>query len=84
MLHDEIIRLPVAEQILQVIHPFMREMRVHRVHHGNLIVENDIGVVGHAVRHGVLSLKQVNGVVVDAGIADIVRNIHDVIPLFVI
>ena len=36
------------------------------------------------LRHGVLSFKQVNGVVVDAGIADIVRNIHDVIPLFVI
>ena len=81
VLNDQIVGLPAGKGVLDVVQPLVGEVPVNGVHNGNLLVQNDVGVVGHAVGHHILALKQVNLVVVDAHIADIVGNLHTCSPL---
>ena len=57
VLHDEIIGLSAAQNALQIFQPFAREMRVHRIHHGDFFVFDDVGIITHAVRHFVLTFE---------------------------
>ena len=72
---DEIVRLAAVQRGGDIAQPFVREVRVDSVEHGGFFVQNDVGVVRHAARHLVLAFKQVNGVVVDADVADVFGNI---------
>ena len=76
MLHHQIVRRAACQRRRQVGQPLLAEVGVHRVHDGDLLVQNDVGVVGHAQRHVVLPLKQRHLMVVDADIADIVADKH--------
>ena len=58
----------------------MLKMPVHRVHHGDLIVQDHIGIIGHSVGDGILALKQVYLMIVYACVANIVRNGHKLLP----
>ncbi len=42
VLNYEIIGLPAGERRFKILEPFSGEVPVHRVHDGNLFVENDI------------------------------------------
>ena len=77
VLHHQIVRRAALQRRRQAVHPLLAEMGVHRVHHGDLLVQNDVGVVGHAQRHVVLPLKQCHLMVVDADIPDIVADKHE-------
>ena len=76
VLHHQIVRLAALEDGFDVVQPLVGEVAVHGVHDGHLFVQNDIRVVGHAVGHHILALKQVHLVVVDADVTDIVGNGH--------
>ena len=80
VLHDQIVRLSAAEDGLQIVQPFVGETGVHRVHDGDLLVQNDVGIVGHAVGHRVLTLEQVHLMVVYTDIKNVVGNAHWLIP----
>ena len=74
VLHYQVVRLPVSQQGGNVLQPLVLKMGIHRVHYGNFIVQNHIGVVGHSVGNHILPLKQIHLVVVDSHIADILCN----------
>lgn len=80
VLHHQIIRLAPAQNHGQIIQPFMLKMLIHRVHHGDFLVQDHIGIIGHSVGHGILALKQVYLMIVHACIANIVRNGHKPLP----
>ena len=71
VLDDEIVRLAASEGALQVVQPLVGEMLVHGVHDGHLFIQDNIGVVAHAVGHLILALEQVHLMVVDAYVQDI-------------
>ncbi len=51
--------------------PFFRCPCVHAVHHGDLLIQNDIGVVAHSHRlDGVLVFKECQCVIIHPYIAD--------------
>ena len=76
VLHDQVIRRSAAERSLQVVQPFVGELGVHRVKHGDFFIEDHIGVVRHPVGDDVLPFKQIQLVIVDANVADVVGNVH--------
>ena len=53
-------------------------------HDGNFFIEDDIGIIGHAVFYGVLSLKKVYVMVVYADIANIFCYKHVKALLYVL
>ena len=59
VLHDEVGRLRTVECGFQLRHPLVGLASVHRIHHGDAIRHEDITIVAHALRHMVLTLKQV-------------------------
>ena len=77
VLHHQIVRRAARQRRRQVVHPLSAEVGVHRVHDGHLLIQNDVGVVGHAQGHVILPLKQRHLMIVDADIADIVADKHD-------
>ena len=72
---DQVIRLAPCQSLLYVGQPFGGLAGVNRVHDGDLIVHDDIGVIGDAVGHHILTLEQVDGLVVYAHIQDGIGNI---------
>ena len=76
MLHYKVIGLPIPEHFGDIVEPFMGKMNIYRIHDGDLLVKNDVGIVAHAVRHDILTFEQVNLVVVDANVSDIVCDFH--------
>ena len=76
MLDHQIVRFPVSQHGGKLIQPLMGKIAVDRIHHGNLLVHNDVGIVRHAVGNGILSFKQVNVAVVDTDIVDISGYMH--------
>ena len=76
VLHHQVVGLAAGQDTLDVFHPLLGEVLVHRVHNGDLLVQDGIGIVGHAVGNGILPLKQVNLMVAHADILDVFRNDH--------
>ena len=76
MLDHQIIRLSSCQGLLHIVQPFMGELSIHRIHNGNFFIFYHIGIVGHSIWDLILSLKQIQLMVVDACINDIVGNIH--------
>ena len=55
----------------------MGEVLVHSIHNGDLLIQDHIGIVGHAAGHPVLPLKQVHLMIVNTYIANIVCDEHN-------
>ena len=81
MLYNQIIRLPAAKYGRYVIQPFMRKIAVNRIHHRNLLIQNHIGIVSHAIWHHILPFKQIHFMVVHTHITDVLCNLHIPSPL---
>ena len=84
MVNHEIVGLPAAEHLFDLVQPLFAEMRVGRVEYGNLFVENDVGVVRYAVGHFVHTLKKVDRMVVDAYAIDVVFYFEHKIYTFIL
>ena len=56
---DQIVRGAAVQGIVQVLQPGLGDTGIHRVHHGDLLVGDDIGIIAHADGpDGVLPLEQ--------------------------
>ena len=71
---DQIVRLAAIQRRFQIGQEFFGLALVHRVHHGDLLIQDDIGIVGNTVGHGILPLKQVQILVVRADVNDVLRD----------
>ena len=76
MLHDQVVRRTSLQRLGKILQPLRAKALVYRVHDGDLLVQNDIGIVGHPVRDDVLPLEQVDLAVVYADVADVVCDVH--------
>ena len=80
VLHHQIVRLAALQRGGQIGQPLVHKVDLAGVHDSDLLVHDDIGVVGHAVGHNVLPLKQIHLMVIDTNITDILRNVHSYQP----
>ena len=80
MQHHEIIGRTVAQLSAQVGKPFLAKARVDGIHHGDLLVHNRIRIICHSVRDGILSLKKIDLVIIDANVFNVFCNEHTVFP----
>ena len=76
MLDHQVIRLTTGQDILDIVQPLMGEAGIHGIHNGDLLVQDHIRIVGHAVGHHILALEQIHLVVVNANIFNIIGNKH--------
>ena len=70
MLYDQIVRNTLAQSAFDMIEPSLCKMRIHRIHDGDLLIQDDVGIICHAVGNGVFSLKKINVVIVYTHILD--------------
>ena len=77
VLDHQVIGRATGERGIQVGEPLVAEVHFHGIHDGDLLVEDDVGVVCHAERHVVLPLEQVDVVVVHADVDDISGDVHE-------
>ena len=82
MLYHQIVRLSAAQHICHIVQPFMGKMDIHCIHHRDLLIQDDVGIVSHAVRHHVLPLKQIYLMIIDPDIPDIIGYLHCLFLLF--
>ena len=70
MVGDKVVRRAAAQRLLQIRLPVVADGGVGSVQDGGLLVFDQIGIVGHSFRNGVLAFKQIQPEVVDPDIAD--------------
>ena len=80
VLHHQVVRLAAAQGVLNVVQPLMGKAPVYGVHDGDLFVHDGVGIVAHAARDNVLSLEQVDRMVVDADVPDVLCDCHKIAP----
>ena len=83
VVHHQIVRLAAAQSSFDIAQPLVAEALVHRVHDGNFLIDDGIGIVGHSVGHHILPLKQVDLMVIDTDVTNVFCNVHTVSPLSV-
>ena len=76
VLHDQIIGLSAVKNCRQVVKPFLAKALVNSIHDRDLLIHDDIGIVCHSKRHNILSLKQINFMIIYTNILDIICNSH--------
>ena len=76
VLHDQVIGGAISQRIADVVQPFVGKGRVHRIHDGNKVVKDRVGVVAHTVGYAVLTLKQVDLAVVYADVLNVLGDVH--------
>ena len=76
MLYDQIIWCTSIENLLDIVQPFMSKVGIYGIHNCNLVIQDYVGVVGHAIRNFVLSFKKVNLVVIYTCVSDCICNLH--------
>ena len=76
MRDDKIIGRPAVECVLDILQP-LRDLRlVHGIHDGDLVVEDDVGIVAHPVGDDILPFEEVDGGVVDADVCYVLKIFH--------
>ena len=80
VLHHQVVRLAAAQGVLNVVQPLMGKAPVYGVHNSDLFVHDGVGIVAHAARDNVLSLEQVDRMVVDADVPDVLCDCHKIAP----
>ena len=69
--NDQIIRCASAQRVFQIFEPLVSGSRIHRIHDRNLLIQNQIRVVGYTVGNNVLTLKQIQCLVICANVNNI-------------
>ena len=57
MLHHQVVQLPTGKHMLHILKKHLIHAVIHRIKQHGLVVQQQIGVVGHAMRHVVHALK---------------------------
>ena len=81
VLDDEIVGSSAAESFFKICEPRLGEVFVNGIEHSNFLVLDEIRVVSHSVRNVILSLKEVELVVVYSYVEDIVCYIFHIMYL---
>ena len=77
MVNDEVIHLLITDDGLDLFDIFALFKGFYRIHNSDLVVVDDIGVIGHAILiNGPHALKQVGFMVVDADPVNVVFNLY--------
>ncbi len=76
MLDNQIIRCFSFQYCFQILQPFFAERAVNRIHNRCFFIHNYIGIVRHAVRHPVLSFKQIHLMVIHSYIFYTCTDFH--------
>ena len=76
MLNYQIIGGAAVEDALDVVQPAVNKAGIDGVHNGDFLVNNNVGVICHAVGNNILSLKKIDLVIVDANVLDTGSDIH--------
>ena len=70
MMDDQIIRLPVAQSLRQIGLPFLPFTGINGIQDSDLVAAvQQIGVIGHAFRHNILTFKKIEVVVLHTDVA---------------
>ena len=84
MLYNQVIRFAAVQNLLQIIEPFMCKISIYRIHNSHFLIQDHVGIIGHAVWNFILSLEKVYLMVVYACIFDGICDFHMISPsLFV-
>ena len=84
MLDDEIVRLSAAKGFPDIGKPLLAKVLVHVIHDSHLIIQDDIAIVSHAVRHHILSLEKINLMIINAYVNNTVCYIKHSLLLLII
>ena len=76
VLNHKVVGLASAQRVLKIVKPLVGKGGIHRVHNGDLLVRDQIGIIRHAVRHYVLTLKEINGMIVHTNVSDVFCYVH--------
>ena len=82
MLHNQIIRLSSFELSADIFQPLRGKSAFHRIHDRNLFIYHRIGIIRHTIGYVILSLKQINFMIIHADISDVLRYMHTQSPHF--
>ena len=63
-----------AERPRQIFQPFVRFSGVDRIQHRDLIGQDHVRIVRHALRHGILALEQIESFIITTDINDILHS----------
>ena len=81
VMNDQVVGRTTIEHGLEVAEPLVDKVSVNRIGDGDLVAQDNVAVVCHAVLgHIVLALEQVNVVIVNANVADILGDLHQAKP----
>ena len=81
---NQIVGPPAFQNGFDIVHPLVGEILIDRIHDGNFLIEDRIGVVGHTVGDNVLAFKQVDIMVIHADVTDIFCNGHKLSPFVIL
>ena len=76
VLYDQVIRLSAIQCFRNIFQPFIRKVCIYGIHNCSFFIENYVRIVCHAVRHFVLTFKQVYLMIVDSRVDNILCNLH--------
>ena len=76
MRDDKIIGRLAVECVLDILQPLCDLRLVHGIHDGDLVVEDDVGIVAHPVGDDILPFEEVDGGVVDADVCYVLKIFH--------
>ncbi|CCZ94353.1 unknown [Corallococcus sp. CAG:1435] len=76
VLYHQVVGRASLQLSAQIFQPFVAEIFLDRVHHGNFFINYYIGIVRHALWHFVHAFKHIQVVVVDAHISYVFGYFH--------
>ena len=79
---DEIVELAPGQNVVDVLEEYLADRRIDRVEQDGLVVEQQIGIVGNSVRHGVNTLEHSESAVIPADPPEILQNLADTVHKF--
>ena len=81
MLNHKIIRCFSGKYLFYIVQPFFGKKSIHRIHNGDFLIQDHIGIVRHSIRNLILSLEQIHLMVVYTHIFYTCTDLH-ILPLF--
>ena len=76
MMNNEVVRLTPLKRLRNVLEPLIAKVGVYRIHDGDFVARNHVGVVGHPERNDILPLEKVHLMVVYTDIGNVGPDFH--------
>ena len=76
VLDNQVVRGTITQCGGDLGDPLVSEVGVNAVHHNGLVIHDQIGVVGHAVRDAILALKEIHCMIIDTKVNNIFCDFH--------